>query len=113
MNDIARECHLLGGVWDRLLEEVRGLLEFENFLKSVPFANHLTRPLLDSGGRIIIINASEYEVDALIFEDAKPIHRIPDTDYDFKLTRWNRAASKRYSGPATPLFRFSLQVELP
>jgi hypothetical protein len=80
--DIARERHVLGGVWDRLLEEVRGLPEFENFLRLVPFDQ--LRQAATGGRIVIIINASEYGVDALIFDDVKPIHHIPlpDTDYD-------------------------------
>jgi hypothetical protein len=80
--DITREHHVLGGVWDRLLEEVRGLPEFENFLRPVPFDQ--LRQAATGGRTVIIINASEYGVDALLFDDVKPIHHIPlpDTDYD-------------------------------
>ena len=72
--NIRKECHHLAGVWEGLVERVRQLPRFEYFLKPIPF-----RQLCSAAttGRVVIINISEYGMDALIFDAFGPIEHVP------------------------------------
>ncbi|KIM83044.1 hypothetical protein PILCRDRAFT_819834 [Piloderma croceum F 1598] len=79
--DIGEERRRLVSVWENLLDKIRQLPEFEYFLRPVPF-----RQLRQAatGGLVVIINASEYRVDALIFDEVREIEHVslPDIDLD-------------------------------
>jgi tetratricopeptide (TPR) repeat protein len=72
--DIGKQRRRLVGEWEVLLERVRRLPYFENFLKPAPF-----RQLCQAaaGGHVIIINVSGYGVDTLIFDDIHQIEHVP------------------------------------
>jgi tetratricopeptide (TPR) repeat protein len=72
--DVGKERRRLVAEWQGLLDRVRQLPQFEHFLKPVPF-----RQLRQAanGGQVVLINASEYGVDALIFDAADQIEHVP------------------------------------
>jgi CHAT domain-containing protein len=72
--DIGQERRHLVGEWEGLLDRVRQLPRFEHFLKPVPFSQLRQAA---TGGQVIIINASKYSVDALIFDDTHPVVHVP------------------------------------
>jgi hypothetical protein len=83
--DIRRECYHLLGKWEGLLDRVRELPGLEHFLRPMPF--HLLRQAC-TVGQVIIINASKYGVDALIFGTAGRIEHVPLPNIDLEtLTR--------------------------
>jgi CHAT domain-containing protein len=65
-----------------LLDRVRQLPEFEHFLKPVPF-----RQLRQAttAGLVVIINASKYGVDALIFNATHQIEHVPLPNVDVEI----------------------------
>ena len=69
----------LVGLWEKLVDQVRQLPDFENFLKPLPF-HELRQPMTE--GQVVIINASLYGVDALIFGATGPITHVPLPDID-------------------------------
>jgi hypothetical protein len=79
--DIGEERRRLVTVWENLLDKIRHLPEFEYFLRPVPF-RQLRQAV--TGGLVVIINASEYRVDALIFDEVREIEHVslPDIDLD-------------------------------
>lgn len=79
--DIGRDRRLLVEVWEGLLEKVRGIPEFEYFLKPIPF---LRLRQAASTGRVIVINASRHGVDALIFDAIHAIRHVPLPDTDLE-----------------------------
>jgi len=79
--DVGKERHRLVGEWEGLLERVRQLPHYEHFLKPAPF-HQLRRAAI--GGHVIIINVSQYGVDALIFDDARQIVHVPLPNIDFE-----------------------------
>jgi tetratricopeptide (TPR) repeat protein len=79
--NIGKERHHLAGVWEGLLERVRQLPKFEYFLKPIPF--HQFRQAF-TAGQVVIINASEYGVDALIFAATGPIKHVSLPDINFE-----------------------------
>jgi tetratricopeptide (TPR) repeat protein len=74
IKDVVMERRRQVDEWDSLLDKVRQLSHFENFLRPVPF--HLLRQAA-VGGQIIIININRYRVDALIFDAAHQIVHVP------------------------------------
>jgi tetratricopeptide (TPR) repeat protein len=72
--DVAQERRRLVGEWEGLLDRVRELPQFEHFLRPIPF--HQLRQA-STGGQVIIINASELGVDAIIFGDTHRIIHVP------------------------------------
>ena len=68
-------------MWEELVERVRQIPQFQYFLWPMPF-HQLCQAVI--GGQIIIINASEYTVDAMIFSDAGPIRCVPLSDIDLE-----------------------------
>jgi hypothetical protein len=79
--DIGRERRQLVSQWEILVERVRELPQFRHFLKPTPF--HQLRQAC-SVGRVIIINASRYGVDALIFGATGPIEHVPLPNIDLE-----------------------------
>lgn len=81
MTDIGRARRHLVGVWEDLLEEVRRLPKFEYFLRPMPF-----RQLRQAAttGTVIIINVSQYGVDAIIFDATYLIEHVPLSNIDFE-----------------------------
>ena len=79
--EIGQERRHLVGLWEGLVERVRELPEFKFFLRPVPFSQLRQAAI---AGQIIIINASEHGVDALIFSAAQPISHVPLPDIDIK-----------------------------
>jgi hypothetical protein len=68
--------------WEELLERVREQAGFEYFLRKIPFSK---LPQAAIAGRVVILNASNYGVDALVFDAAHQMHQIkhiplPDID---------------------------------
>jgi tetratricopeptide (TPR) repeat protein len=76
-----KERRQLASEWERLVEAVRQLPKFKYFLRPIPFDQ--IRQVL-SGGHVVIINASEYGVDALIFGTSGPIGHVPLPDTDLE-----------------------------
>jgi tetratricopeptide (TPR) repeat protein len=74
--DIGKERRRLVAVWEGLLDKIRQLPAFKYFLRPVPF-----RQLRQAatGGQVVIINTSEFGVDALIF-DTTHIKHVPLPD---------------------------------
>jgi len=70
----AEERRQLIGLWEGLVERIRQLLQFEDFMRPIPF--HQLRQV-STTGRVIIINASHYGVDALVFGASGPIEHVP------------------------------------
>ena len=66
-------------MWEELLERVRQLPQFKDFLKPTPFHQIIQAAIR---GQVIIINASQYGVDALIFDAADQIDHVPLPDAD-------------------------------
>jgi hypothetical protein len=79
--DVGRERRQLVIQWESLVERVRELPQFRYFLKPTPF--HQLRQAF-SAGRAIIINASRYGVDALVFGATGPIKHVPLPDIDLE-----------------------------
>jgi hypothetical protein len=79
--EIGQERRHLVGLWEELVERVRKLPQFKFFLRPVPFSQ-LSQAAV--AGQIIIINASRYGVDALIFSAAQPIGHVPLPDIDIE-----------------------------
>jgi CHAT domain-containing protein len=79
MEDAGRERRRLVGVWDELLERVRRLPKFEYFLQPKPF---LQIQQAATTGQVIIINVSQYGVDALCFGPTGPIMHVPLANID-------------------------------
>jgi hypothetical protein len=63
--DIGKERRWLVSVWEGLVETVQQLPQFEYFLRPIPFSQLRQA---STTGQVIIINSSEYQVDALIFD---------------------------------------------
>jgi CHAT domain-containing protein len=80
--EIGKERRRLVGLWEDLVEQVRQLPKFKYFLKPVPF-DELRQA--SAGREIIVINASNYRVDALIFGASQPIEHVPLPDIDLKV----------------------------
>jgi tetratricopeptide (TPR) repeat protein len=74
IEDFGKERRRLVGIWEGLVERVRQLPQFAYFLKPVPFPQ-LRQAV--STGRVVIINISEYGVDALIFSAIGAIEHVP------------------------------------
>jgi hypothetical protein len=85
--DISKERCCLVGKWEGLLERVRQLLNFEHFLRPVPF-HELCQAA--TGGHVIIINISWYGVDALIFDDT---HQIEWSNHIERVNHWTTCLS--------------------
>lgn len=77
--DVRREHRLLVEAWETLLEKVRKLPGFAFFLKPVPF-QQLRQAT--STGYVVVINASIFGVDALVFDATHPIQHVPLPDTD-------------------------------
>jgi len=73
--------HLVG-LWEGLVERVRMLPQFNYFLRPVPF-DQLRQA--SAAGRIVIINASKYGVDALVFGAAQSIDHVPLPNIDLEM----------------------------
>jgi hypothetical protein len=80
--DIGNDRRHLVSVWDRLVDEVRKLPKFKHFLKPIPF--HQLRKAATTG-QVVVINASKYGVDALIFSAIGPIEYVSLPDIDLKV----------------------------
>jgi tetratricopeptide (TPR) repeat protein len=81
MEEVTKERRHLVGVWEGLVDEVRKLPKFKYFLRPIPFYQ------LRQGapaGQVVIINASEYGVDALIFGATGPIEHVPLPNVNFE-----------------------------
>jgi CHAT domain-containing protein len=74
IENVGKERRRLVGVWEGLVEKVRQLPQFTYFLKPIPFPQ-LRQAI--STGRVVIINTSEYGVDALIFSAIGAIEHVP------------------------------------
>lgn len=72
--DIGMERRRLVDEWEKLLERVRQVPKLENFLRPTPF-----RQLREAvtTGHVVVINTSQYGVDALIFDSTHPIAHVP------------------------------------
>jgi tetratricopeptide (TPR) repeat protein len=79
--DIGRERLHLVSEWECLVERVRQIPQFRYFLKRTPF--HKLRHVF-SAGQVIIINASQYGVDALIFGATGKITHVPLPNIDLE-----------------------------
>jgi hypothetical protein len=79
--DIGKERRQLVGKWEELVERVRQLPQFQYFLRPVPF--HQLRQTFKTG-QVIIVNASEYGVDGLIFGATGPIEHVPLPNIDLE-----------------------------
>jgi hypothetical protein len=77
--DIGKECRQIVGMWEKLVDRVRQLLNFRCFLKPIPFCQ-LHQAC--TAGHVIIINSSIYGVNTLIFGDTGPIEHVPLPDVD-------------------------------
>ena len=71
--DIAQKRRQLVHEWEELVERVRKLPNFKHFLRPIPF-HQLRQVHMD--GQVVIINASTYGVDALIFSASGPIKHV-------------------------------------
>jgi tetratricopeptide (TPR) repeat protein len=80
--EIGKERRRLVRRWEELVERVRQLPKFKYFLRPVPF--HRLRQA-STAGQVIIINASKYGVDALLFDAARPINHVPLPNVDLKI----------------------------
>ena len=79
--DTGAQRRRLVSSWEKLIDQVRQLPGFENFLKPLPF--HQLRQVVTEG-QVVIINASLYGVDALIFGATGPITHVPLPDIDLE-----------------------------
>jgi len=79
---IGIECRHMVGNWEELVEQVRRIPQFEYFLRPIPFSR-LCRAA--SGGQVIIINVSEFGVDALIISIDDVIEHVPLPDVNLEL----------------------------
>jgi hypothetical protein len=81
VDDIVQERRRLVSQWEGLVERVRCLPQFKYFLLPVPF-HELRQALL--GGQVVILNASKFAVDALIFGTASSIKHVslPNTNLE-------------------------------
>ena len=61
------------GLWKGLLKRVRQFAQFKYFLMPVPF-NQLRQAFVN--GHIIIINASKFSVDGLVFSATQPVDHV-------------------------------------
>jgi hypothetical protein len=96
--EIGKDRRRLVDVWERLLERIRKLSKFEHFLRPRPF-EQLRQA--STGGQVIIINASEYGVDALIFDTSSPIEHVSLPNIDLEtLTRLS--GDIMLQGPVNP-----------
>ncbi|KIM75678.1 hypothetical protein PILCRDRAFT_13333 [Piloderma croceum F 1598] len=71
--DVVRERRLLVAEWEELVERVRQLPQFKYFLRPIPFCQLRQ---VSVAGQVVIINASGYGVDALIFGNTGPIEHV-------------------------------------
>jgi hypothetical protein len=79
--EIGKErCHLVG-LWEGLVERVKKLPQFKYFLKPVPF-DQLCQAC--ATGHTIVINASQYGVDVLVFNATQAINHVPLPNIDLK-----------------------------
>jgi tetratricopeptide (TPR) repeat protein len=80
IEEIRRERRDLVTAWEALVDRIRQLPNFQYFLRPIPF-----RQLCQAAaGKVIIINVSQYGVDALIFDATHPIQHVPLPDVDFE-----------------------------
>ena len=79
--DLGKERRQLASEWERLVEAVRQLPKFKYFLRPIPF-DQIRQ--VSSGGHVVIINASIYRADALIFGISGPIVHVPLSDTDLE-----------------------------
>jgi tetratricopeptide (TPR) repeat protein len=79
--DTGKKRRQLVNKWEVLVARVRQLPQLKYFLQPIPF-HQLRQASL--GGQVVIINVSQYGVDALIFGTAGPIKHLslPDTNLD-------------------------------
>jgi hypothetical protein len=75
--DIGRERRQLVSRWEGLLERVRQCPKFKYFLRPIPFGQLRQA---STAGQVVIINASVFGVDALIFGPTGPIEHVPLPD---------------------------------
>jgi hypothetical protein len=80
--DVGKERRRLVSLWEDLVEQVRQLPQFKRFLQPVPF-DELRQASTE--GQIIIVNASKYGVDALVFGVSQPIQHVPLPDIDLEM----------------------------
>ena len=80
-DDFGKRRRQLASKWERLVEAVRLLPKFKYFLRPIPF-DQIRQ--VSSEGHVIIINASEHGVDALIFGISGPIEHVPLPDTDLE-----------------------------
>jgi CHAT domain-containing protein len=78
---VGRRRRVLVSEWENLVERVRQITGFKYFLRPTPFAQ-LRKAA--SGGLVIIINASDYGVDVLIFGATGPIDHVPLPDINLE-----------------------------
>jgi hypothetical protein len=79
MENVGEKHRHLVYEWEGLLERVRQLPGFQHFLQPTPF-NEIQ--CVAAGGHVIIINVSQFSVDALVFDDAHPILHVPLSNID-------------------------------
>lgn len=79
--DIGKERRHLAGMWEEVVERVRWLSQFEYFLRPVLFPK-LRQTAND--GQVIIINASTYGVDALVFGATGPVEHVSLPDINLE-----------------------------
>lgn len=104
--DIGKERRRLVAVWERLLENVWKLPKFEHFLKPMPFSQ-LSQAA--PAGRIIVINASEQSVDALIIDPIHPVKHVPLPDTDVEELAdlsWNIYTNRPQNGTLSQRQRY-------
>jgi len=78
--DIGKECRRQVAEWEDLLDRVRRLPRFKDFLRPIAF-QQLRQ--VATKGQVVIINVSQYGVDALSFSTSGPIVHVPLTNIDF------------------------------
>jgi tetratricopeptide (TPR) repeat protein len=76
---IGMERRALVCKWEELLERVREQTGFEFFLKKIPFPKLCEAAI---AGQVVILNTSNYGVDALVFNATHQIKHIPLPDID-------------------------------
>lgn len=102
--------HDLSEKWDKMLEQIRNIKGFSNFLQAVPFDTLQTAAAADP---IILVNISEYRSDAIILRTNKPpiLVRLPNvqpgylTDLSKQLALAQRPDTTNASKLILPILR--------
>jgi len=80
--DVIKERQRLVGEWEGLIERVRQLEQFKYFLRPIQFCQLRQ---VSAAGQVVIMNASEYGVDALMFSNTGPIEHVSLPHIDLEM----------------------------